>query len=362
MKRLSVFVALAVVLTVMSCGVTHRSQLTLSERQNWDGAKLNGNISQIVENSYELAGSYGRTVKTELISQKLIEFNERGDLIASVEYDIDSLLIERKEYQYDDRGYTIYDASQGDGYKFANRYTRDEYGYVVDRDLLKGDGSLDIRYAYKYDGFGNLEETILYDAQGDVESGIVTSYDDSNRPAEVLRYTRHGQLQRRETFIYAANGNLSEHLIYDEYDNLDGRHVYTYGINGRDEECTSYDGNGMFESRVSQRYDENDNLVEYTTYDADGAVIERKSCTYDSLNHIVEEYRTTNDTVLSICKYVYDDKGLLIEYIDDDKFHGQFSVVTYRYDDMGNVVEEVGYSGERRIAQYVVEYAITYRE
>ena len=38
-----------------------------------------GDIVTIAETSYELAGSYGRTVKTELISQKLVEFNERGD-------------------------------------------------------------------------------------------------------------------------------------------------------------------------------------------------------------------------------------------------------------------------------------------
>ena len=74
MKRLTAILALAMISFVVSCGNHEgRAHLELEERQNWDGAELYGDIANIVETSYELAGSYGRTVKTELISKKYVE-------------------------------------------------------------------------------------------------------------------------------------------------------------------------------------------------------------------------------------------------------------------------------------------------
>ena len=80
-------------------------------------------------------------------------------------------------------------------------------------------------------------------------------------------------------------------------------------------------------------------------------------------NNLVEERRTTaNDVVLSIKSSRYNDKGLVVEFIDDDRFHGQYTIMNYSYDDKGNLVEEVCYYGSRRVPQFVIEYDITYRE
>ena len=151
MRRLTAILALAMISFMVSCGNHEgRAHLELEERQNWEGVELYGDIANIVETSYELAGSYGRTVKTELISKKYVEFNERGDLRLSVEYDVDSLLLEKIEYTYDHKGYLAEHQYQGDGYKFSNRYLRDDYGYVVERTLLKGDGTVDPAFIDEY--------------------------------------------------------------------------------------------------------------------------------------------------------------------------------------------------------------------
>ena len=360
MKRISIFIALAMIF--VSCGApSNRVCVELEERQNWDGAKLYGDIATIAETSYELAGSYGRTVKTELISQKLVEFNERGDLLLSVEYDIDSTLIEKLEYRYDTKGYLAEYVNHGDGYKFSNRYLRDDYGAIVERDLLKADGSIEMRYTSVYDSSGNVVENVDYDSDGMVVNHVVTKYDKANRPVEVKRFARSGEILRRDVYSYDAQGRVAETLVYDTFDALEGHQVYTYGENGLDKECVTYNANSAVDSRVVERYDERGNLVELINYDG-GVVVESIQNIFDEANNIVEERRTTtNGVVLSLKNYKYNEAGLLIEYIDDDKFHGQYNVTSYRYDDKNNLIEEMSYAGARRVPQYVVEYVITYR-
>ena len=96
MKRPAMFIALAMTFVLISCGGSaNRQMLEIAERQNWEGAKLSGSISRITETTYELAAVYGRKIKTELLSQKFTDFNERGDVVLSEEYDIDSMLLEK---------------------------------------------------------------------------------------------------------------------------------------------------------------------------------------------------------------------------------------------------------------------------
>ena len=364
MRRLTAILALAMISFMVSCGNHEgRAHLELEERQNWEGVELYGDIANIVETSYELAGSYGRTVKTELISKKYVEFNERGDLRLSVEYDVDSLLLEKIEYTYDHKGYLAEHQYQGDGYKFSNRYLRDDYGYVVERTLLKGDGTVDIHYAMTYDKKGNLHERVDYDSNGLVVGRVCTQYNDDNKPVESQRYNGGGELKRREVYTYDAAGRLSEYLACDALDVVESRQEYTYGDNGRDEDVVVYDANGAFESHVARRYDSNDNLIELITYNADGTVVESSATLYNANNQVIEvRHIAANDDVLSLKSYIYDDNGLLVEFTDDDIFHDQYTVTRYRYDKKNNLVEETCFATPRRIAQYVVEYAITYRD
>ena len=276
MRRSCVAIAAAMSVFAMSCGSSgNRVSLELAEHQNWEGAKLHGNIAYIAEVQYELAGSYGRVVKTELMSQKLVEFNERGDVTLSAEYDIDSMLLERREYIYDDKGYVLDYVHQGEGYKFENKYKRDKYGYVVERNLLKADGSLDMRYTTEYDACGNVVEEAQYSSDNVLQRKVETEYDDQHKPVEVRRYSGDGTLQRSEEYAYDSNGRLMQWHEYDTFDKLESRKAISYGANGKDEDVVVYDGNGGFDSRYVNRYDANGNLVEYVTYDSNGAVVER---------------------------------------------------------------------------------------
>lgn len=360
MKKIYVFIASAMMLA--SCGAPcTRVCAELEERQNWEGAQLYGDIASISATSYELAGSYGRTVKVELMSQKLVEFNQRGDVLLSTEYDIDSTLIERHEYRYDERGYLAEYSYQDDGYKFSRRFLRDNFGSVVERDLLKADGTLEERHTITYDNAGNVVADADFDENNQLQGRNESKYGKANKLVETKRYARSGELVRRDVYTYDAQGRTAEIVSYDVFDNLEGRQVFTYGENGRDNEKITYDARGAIDYRVVERYDERGNLVELSSYD-DKGLTESFAYVYDDANRILEEKRLTSDgLILSQQNFKYNDNGLLIEYVDDDKFHGQYSVTTYRYDDKNNLVEEMSYSGVRRVPEYVVEYVINYR-
>ena len=356
------FIALAMMLA--SCGTPcTRVCAELEERQNWDGAQLFGDIASIKETTYELAGSYGRTVKTNLVSEKIVEFNERGDVIMSVECDrdIDSTLVEKLDYCYDSKGYLAEFTNQGDGYKFSRKYLRDKFGSVVECDLLKADGTLETRHTIAYDNAGNVVAEADYDEDNVLQNRDEKRYDKTNKLVETKRYSRSGELVRRDVYTYDAQGRLAEIVEYDTFDNLEGREVYTYGDNGRDNEKVVYNAIGALDSRVVERYDERGNCVELSTYDVNG-LTESFAYAYDEANNLLEETRsTTNGLVLSQTSLKYNDKGLLIEYIDNDKFNGQYSVTSYRYDDKDNLIEKMSYSGIRRVPDSVIEYAINYR-
>jgi hypothetical protein len=103
--------------------------------------------------------------------------------------------------------------------------------------------------------------------------------------------------------------------------------------------------------------------VEHTTYDAKGAIIERQANVYDANNNVVEQVVTTaNDVVLKVVTNKYDDKGLLVQAIEDDRLHGKYDMMLYAYDSQNNLIRETNYYGKRLEPQFVIEYAITYRE
>lgn len=364
MKRFCVAIAVAMSVFVVSCAETgSRVSIAVEEHQNWDGAKLYGNVAHIASTQYELAGSYGRFVKTELMSQKSVEFNERGDVTLEAEYDIDSMLIERRAYQYDEKGYLVDYVYEDEGSRSENRYLRDVYGYVVERNLLKADGSLDTRYTTKYNANGDVVEEARYSSDNAMERKVVTEYDAKHNPQKVFNYSGDGTMLRREVYAYDESGRLVELSEYDTYDNVESRKVVTYGENGKDEDVVVYDCNGACDSHYANRYDESGRLVEHTTYDAKGAIIERKASVYDANNNVVEQVVTTaNDVVLKVVTNKYDDKGLLVQAIEDDRLHGKYDMMLYAYDSQNNLIRETNYYGKRLEPQYVVEYVITYRE
>ena len=366
MTRFTSVLLLLLSLTMTACvGLleSQRVSIEIPERQNYAGAKLTGDIAKIEAVSSELEGRFGREYKSEMLNQTTTEFNMRGDVLSVVSVDDEYPEAESRVYTYNDEGRLVGRVENFSGGCYEHRYTLDEYGCVILDELYSDNGILESRTSIEYDNRGNDVEYVTSDIVSNTTNIVVRLFDDNNLCTEVIRYSGNDEVRSRETYAYDAMGRVVESVMYEGYDLLQTKVCSAYGDNGLDVDRTTYDDVGGVIAHEAQLYDDAGRLVERCQYDASGATIERVVLGYnESGNKISETTFASDDKPIVVRSYLYSDDGLLVEEIEDDILHNSYSVIVYAYDDKHNLIEERAYLTRYKIPQYIVEYAITYRE
>jgi len=156
----------------------------------------------------------------------------------------------------------------------------------------------------EYNSKGFLTETITYDEEGKVKDKFFYEYDKNGVRIKTTRYTEE-KMTNYYTYDYNEFGIKTKAYRYDPAGNLEEFYIYEYDDEGNlvEEEWFSSSGKKVY--RMENDYD-------------DG--IKTRSSTYDENNDLMYEY-----------VYKYDEKGNIIEEIKYDYRGAQAGVIQYIY-------------------------------
>ena len=152
MKKSILFTALVALLVATSCAdsatQTAPKKRVAPERNGWIEPHCVGSLHPL----------YGDVESVDLIrygTKYSFKFNQRGDVVEYVEYNVDGSLREKTLYKYDSQGNQI------------------------EESMYYSDGSLSYKHLYKYDSQGNKIEYASYDSDGSLkrEEGYKDKYD-----------------------------------------------------------------------------------------------------------------------------------------------------------------------------------------
>ncbi|NEP56504.1 MAG: tandem-95 repeat protein, partial [Symploca sp. SIO2G7] len=295
-----------------------------------------GNLVELIhdpDNSIE-------TVKDQFGNTTVYEYDERGNVLT----EIDALggITSRT---YDDNNNTLTETDP-----LGNTTT---FTYDADGDVLTETDPLGNVTRYTYDRFGNVLTTT--DPTGQT---ITNTYDTRGNLTQIA-----GQASGTLTFSYDAFGNLTSmedgsgttSFVYDavgnitsQTDALGNETTFTYDSNGNrlSETTTQTTPDGVRTLVTEMVYDSEGRVIQVT--DAEGGVTQT---VYDAAGNRVEEI----DALGRSTKYVYDERGQLIETIypdatpDDDSDNPRTST---EYDLAGRVIAEIDELGHRTAFVY----------
>lgn len=201
--------------------------------------------------------------------------------------------------------------------------------------------------AYTYDERDNVLTEIEYGYDGEEWIRYVYTYDAQNR---VLTHTKfmNGEQSWEDVNTYDSRGNLTrtETIIDGEVSNTN---IYTYDQAGRIL-ISKYDD--ILDPRLSSesyyQYDARGNEISQKRYQ-NGKLRTEKTHTYDFFNRMKTEKTVEGGYTEHEATYFYDWEGKLIReesmqrmsLVGDTRGELELFVLTYRYDQYGNMIEKV---------------------
>jgi len=281
-------------------------------------------------------------VEDQLGNVTTFEYDDRGNVLR--ETDPDGGIITRS---YDGNNNVL---TQTDANNLTTTFT-----YDGNRNILTESDPLGNTVTYTYDNFSNILTT--EDASGII---VTNTYNPDNGNLTQISGQPNGTL----TFSYDASGNI------ESFNDANGSTAFTYDVFGNISQQTDaentvttfeYDNNGNTTQEITTRtladgttatlvtlmeYDDENRLTKVT--DAEGNVTET---IYNSAGERIEQI----DALGRSTKYIYDDRGLLIETILPDGTPGNDNDnprMQTEYDAEGQVIAEIDELGRRTEYRY----------
>lgn len=152
------------------------------------------------------------------------------------------------------------------------------------------------------------------------------------------RYRKRKHINRI-TYSYNKRGNCVERCEYDYEHVLFFRYRYKYDRWGNQVEEQCFNPNGTLSHSRTSKYNAAGKELEKRFRKGERADL--MSYNYDEHGNIVEECRQVNGKIEVRYSYQYDERGNKIkETIFDPEGNNNSQILTYRYDSRGNIVEE----------------------
>ncbi|MBX3008788.1 MAG: hypothetical protein KF816_12270 [Melioribacteraceae bacterium] len=204
------------------------------------------------------------------------------------------------------------------------------YKYVT---FYKYDGTLPedrtLVEKISFDKNGLRTEHIRYKSTGEIDLVYSFKYDEEGRVIEMI--TRNGQdvmMGKRQT-VFDKNGNEIEQVIINQRGAVEVRSVSEYDKNNNFKEIKNYSPKGDIVN--TQTFLHNGNVSKSIHKGFDGKISQEVDLTYNEMGLIVkEETKTPAGNIL--VTYKYDDKGNLIEHVNPQYRR------TYIYNDNGDLL------------------------
>lgn len=276
------------------------SQSQIPPKNDLEDLELIGKVKSLIQNEYEVSLKSGELIKGEII-------NDNGSNFHLV---------------FDEFGNKIQEISRNS--KYLNGFEK---------------------FTYEYDSKGNKIEKIYYTPDGSFNTKYSYKYDDNGNIIEMSDSFSEGYLGNKYTYKYDEKENLVE---YNDYlgRKLDEKYIFEYDENGNEIEENWYNSNGNLVKKWIKKYDDKGNIIENIFYYSEGKIDSRTIYKYDTNNNILEEIITdSNNNILSEEYNKYDNNGRIIEVKMNVPSYGDMKVKTlYKYDDKGNLIEQINNS------------------
>ena len=244
-----------------------------------------------------------------------LQFNNSGNLIEEIKYTTDSILEEKNNYEFDDKGklisHTLLYAI--DNVTEKKVLKRNEKGLLVTEVKYYGSDSGESTH-YEYNDKDNVTAIVLYDEENIFVSREEITYDEKGSLKERRTADSENKLLSRITFTSPAENEIEE-IDYNENDAIVSRTVIKFNDKGKEISSLQTNPQGKVISSVLNTYDETGNIIEKINKD-----FYSKKVLY-----------AYNDNNLLISQEIFDDSGLLLRKN------------MYEYDDDGNVTTEQTY-------------------
>ena len=197
-----------------------------------------------------------------IISKRIFELSPDGSILAQMNYERNTDLIERTEF-FDD-------------------YEQVQYKTEV----TGADGTKTIQ-EYHYNQLGNTDRITVKNEQGEIEGYEIFVFNENDQPIEEIKLDANHQVEFKKVITYDVNGQLITEIYFDKEQPV--RTVaYSYTEKGLAFEKTdiSHDTDAKIVNRYS--YDLAGNQVLDETFQ-NGQLIFKNYCTYDDRDNLVEE-------------------------------------------------------------------------
>jgi len=242
-------------------------------------------------------------------------------------------------------------------------------------------------YSTKSDNLiGDVEKVESMEYLADLSSGKISkknlldkSSKTYNENGHLLHETRYSitngttSVITKVNYIYNDKEELTSIVVLEPNGDLKSKTILKYDDKGNIIERAGYDASGAFDytGKKSYKYTDNENLVEITSYDPSGKLIGNRILLfnekeylmsdesnsegyvgkilfkYDSLGNKVEEVYYSNGEYGEKIIYKYNEEGKLISekhYNEDGRLSAMSSQSYYKYDKAGNEIEHANYS------------------
>ena len=203
--------------------------------------------------------------------------------------------------------------------KSANLEALNKYYYFYVGKKIGLDGKKTGAY-YFCNFFNSSTEKTFYKKEKEVKNEII----DSNIKNDLIKLKLKGKVK---------SITLTKTYVNPKYKHLNSKETILFNKKGVKIEKKS------LEYEVKKEYDEQGNMIEENTYSKDGLLISKNKYDYDEKRNIIE-FNCIIDVNMDYknkVTYKYDDRGNMIEEISD---FDNFTKSTYQYDERGNKVEE----------------------
>jgi len=155
-----------------------------------------------------------------------------------------------------------------------------------------------------YNSKGFLTETIIYDTDGNVKYKFTYDYDNNGRRIKTTRFT-DAKMTNYYTYDYNEFGNKTKAYRYDPAGNLEEYYIYKYDDEGNliEEEWFSSSGGKVYS--LKNDYDDGMKTHAYT-YDENSDLIYEYVFRYDEKGNIIEEIKYDNNGLQAgVIQYIY---------------------------------------------------------